>query len=228
MDLIEGIDLVIFDVAGTTAQDGGLVTRAFESAMVSLGVESGSEELREMIAYVNATMGERKIDVFTYLCKGDSARAERAHELFVNNYIQLVLDGELEEFDGITEFFAKLRIRNIAVAITTGFPREILDRIIESLHWREILDFSVAASEVAKGRPAPDMVQRVIALYSERTGLEITAASVAVLGDTESDMQSGVAAGAKVVAGVTSGAHTEAQLRAAGATHILAHATDLI
>jgi len=43
---------------------------------------------------------------------------------------------------------------------------------------------------------------------------------VAVAGDTESDMKAGRSAGASVVLGVTSGAHSAEELRAAGATEV--------
>ena len=39
---MENIGLVIFDVAGTTAKDEGLVVKAFISAAQSQGVEEGS------------------------------------------------------------------------------------------------------------------------------------------------------------------------------------------
>ena len=43
-----------------------------------------------------------------------------------------------------------------------------------------------------------------------------------MLGDTGSDVDSGLRAGAAIVAGTLTGAHDEQQLRAAGATHVVA------
>ena len=212
------IKLVVLDVAGTTAQDGGLVVRAFQIAMEP--TNPSQEELQEMTEYVLATMGQRKIDVFMHLCKGDADAAFEAHERFVTSYTDLVAEGELEEFDGVSDFFRELRQRGIGIGITTGFPREILDPIIYELGWSDLIDVSVAASEVDQGRPAPDMIFRTIDLYNKAKGLEVHADEVAVAGDTESDMKAGVTAGAAVVLGVTSGAGTEEQLRASGATDI--------
>ena len=212
------IKLVVLDVAGTTAQDGGLVVRAFQIAMEP--TNPSQEELQEMTEYVLATMGQRKIDVFMHLCKGDADAAFEAHERFVTSYTDLVAEGELEEFDGVSDFFRELRQRGIGIGITTGFPREILDPIIYELGWSDLIDVSVAASEVDQGRPAPDMIFRAIDLYNKANGLEVHADEVAVAGDTESDMNAGVTAGAAVVLGVTSGAGTEEQLRACGATDI--------
>ena len=227
MVTVKKIKFAIFDVAGTTAQDGGLVVEAFQSAMISLGTASGSPELEKMTDYVNATMGERKIDVFMHLCDGDSKRANLAHDRFVESYIGLVTAGKLEEFPGITDLFTRLRSNGIAVAITTGFPRDILDNIIDCLKWAPHIDFSVAASEVAMGRPAPDMIFRCIDLYNKRFNTHISAEDVAVIGDTESDMKSGVTAGAHLVVGVDTGTHTPDQLFHAGATHVLHGAVEL-
>jgi len=221
------IKMAVFDVAGTTAKDGGLVVQAFESAMAAMGSKLGTPEMDEMIKYVNSTMGERKIDVFMHLCGNDSGKANDAHDRFVESYIRLVKAGKLQEFDGVTALFDQLRERGISVGITTGFPRDILDSVISGLGWAPHLDFSVAASEVAQGRPAPDMIFRCIELYNSHFTAQITAADIAVIGDTESDMRAGVNAGAQIIAGVCTGAHKSDQLLRAGATHMLDAAVDL-
>jgi phosphonatase-like hydrolase len=222
------IKLAIFDVAGTTAKDDGLVVKAFQLALGVVGVVPGSSQMQEMTNYVNATMGERKMDVFLHLLGGDKMKANLVHEKFIASYIQLVKDGELEEFDGITPFFVELRSKNIGIAITTGFPREILDVIIDGLNWRRIIDISVAASEVSYGRPAPDMIFKAMQGFDLAKGINLIASEIAVIGDTRSDMESGTAAGAESVVGVASGAHTKDELIKAGATDVLDFATDLL
>ncbi len=222
------IKLVVFDVAGTTAKDDGLVVKAFREAMIQQGVERDSDELAKMVDYVEETMGQRKMDVFMHLCEGNAIAAAATHEIFIEQYNNLVANGELEEFDGISQLFATLRATNIGVAITTGFPRELLSSILNDLDWRERIDLSVASDEVAAGRPAPDMILRSIDLYRNLSNQEIEPSNVMVVGDTQSDMQSGVAAGARYIVGVTSGAHDELQLKTAGATHVFDGAAQLL
>ena len=222
------IKLVVFDVAGTTAKDDGLVVKAFREAMIQQGVERDSDELAKMVDYVEETMGQRKMDVFMHLCEGNAIAAAATHEIFIEQYNNLVANGELEEFDGISQLFATLRATNIGVAITTGFPRELLSSILNDLDWRERIELSVASDEVAAGRPAPDMILRSIDLYRNLSNQEIEPSNVMVVGDTQSDMQSGVAAGARYIVGVTSGAHDELQLKTAGATHVFDGAAQLL
>ncbi len=222
------IKLVVFDVAGTTAKDDGLVVKAFREAMIQQGVERDSDELAKMVDYVEETMGQRKMDVFMHLCEGNAIAAAATHEIFIEQYNNLVANGELEEFDGISQLFATLRATNIGVAITTGFPKELLSSILNDLDWRDKIDLSVASDEVAAGRPAPDMILRSIDLYRNLSNQEIEPSNVMVVGDTQSDMQSGVAAGARYIVGVTSGAHDELQLKTAGATHVFDGAAQLL
>jgi phosphoglycolate phosphatase len=215
------IKLCVFDVAGTTARDDGLVLRAFHAAVSSVGIHTGTDAFAKMTDYVNATMGQRKIDVFKALFPGDSARAEQAHARFVAAYNELVGQGLLEAFDGVLALFDGLAQRGIGVAITTGFPREILDRVLVALGWQGHVDVAVAASEVPCGRPAPDMVLRCLALYNAQRGACVVPEEVCLVGDTPSDMQSGLAAGAGRVVGVTTGIFAADALYAAGATHVL-------
>ncbi len=220
------IKLVVLDVAGTTAQDGGLVVRAFQVAMEP--TNPSVDELTEMTDYVLATMGQRKIDVFTHLCKGDAQAAFEAHERFVTAYTDLVAEGLLEEFDGVSAFFSELRKRGVGIGITTGFPREILAPIIIELGWSDLIDVSVAASEVDHGRPAPDMIFRALDLYNKANSLDLQVEELAIAGDTDSDMRAGVTAGVAIVLGVTSGAHSALELREAGATHVTESVVSLL
>jgi len=222
------VKLVVFDVAGTTATDDGLVVRAFENAMLARGIAPESAELRNNIKYVEETMGQRKIDVFLHITQGDAVAANSIHEIFIAKYNELVAAGELKEFDGISELFAVLRANDVGVAITTGFPRKLLNSILRNLEWRDRIDISVASDEVERGRPAPDMIFRALDLYANMADIDIAPEEIAVVGDTQSDMESGVTAGARFVIGVTSGAHPEDVLRKSGASHVLDSATQLL
>ncbi len=218
------IKLAIFDVAGTTAKDDGLVVQAFQDAISASGFSS--QEVEKMTEYVKATMGQRKIDVFTYLCDGNVSRVESMHEDFVSAYNSIVQHGFLEEFEGISHFFRELGACGVGIGITTGFPREILDPILSGLAWNDLIDVSVAASEVAQGRPAPDMVLRSVEIFNKMNESQISVNEVAVIGDTPSDVASGLSAQAGLVIAVTSGAFERTQLETLGADYVLNFATD--
>jgi phosphonatase-like hydrolase len=215
------IRMAVFDVAGTTARDDGLVVKAFRGALQSMNLNLKEGVGDQMIAYVKETMGHRKLDVFKQIFEGDIQKATHAHELFISQYLQLVKDGELEEFNGVQKLFDNLRESGVAIGITTGFPRVILNAIIDRLAWSSHIDFSVSAEEVKNGRPAPDMILRCVELYNKKFHADLKLDKVAVIGDTKSDMQAGVAAGAKFIVGVRTGAHNPQELLIGGATHLL-------
>ena len=219
--------LVLFDVAGTTIKDDGIVVKAFIRGLTSSGIQVTEPELAQMVDYVNATMGQRKIDVFRKLMGHDFNKANTLHNHFITAHEKLVREGAIIPIEGIEKTFYDLKFQGIRIGLTTGFPREILGQIITVLNWGKYLDVSVAASEVEAGRPAPDMIIKASGQVQREFGTTIAPENVAVVGDTVSDMGSGVAAKSKFIIGVTSGASSEGELFSAGATHVLPDATKI-
>ncbi|MFD7643687.1 phosphonatase-like hydrolase [Kitasatospora sp. NPDC059795] len=215
------VTLVVLDMAGTTVADDGLVELAFAAAARSQGVETGSPEHTAMLAHVRATMGESKISVFRHLF-GDEDRAQAANLAFEAAYDSLVDEGRCEALPGAAEAIAELRGRGLKVVLTTGFARTTQDRILDALGWQSVADLTLCPADAGRGRPYPDMV--LTALLRTRTD---SVRQIAVAGDTGYDMLTGARAGASVVAGVLTGAHDEARLRADGATHVLGSIAEL-
>ncbi|WP_317443555.1 phosphonatase-like hydrolase [Streptomyces collinus] len=217
------IRLVVLDMAGTTVADGGLVERAFAAAAAELGVEPGSAEHAEHLAYVRATMGESKISVFRHLF-GDEDRARRANTTFEKAYGELVDDGLIAPVPGAPEAIAELAGGGRTVVLTTGFARVTQDAILDALGWRDLVPLTLCPADAGgRGRPYPDMVLEAFV----RTKAAADVRQVAVAGDTSYDVLSGVRAGAGLVAGVRTGAHGDDAFRAAGATHVLDSVADL-
>ncbi|MFJ7147027.1 HAD family hydrolase [Streptomyces sp. NPDC100445] len=212
------IRLVVLDMAGTTVADGGLVEQAFETAAAELGVEPGSDDHAEKLAYVRATMGESKISVFRHLF-GTEDLARRANAAFEKAYGDLVDGGLIAPVPGAREAVERIRATGRTVVLTTGFARTTQDAVLDALGWRDLVPLTLCPADAGgRGRPYPDMVLEAFL----RTKAADDVRQVAVVGDTSYDMLSGVRAGAAVVAGVLTGAHREPELRRAGATHVLA------
>jgi phosphonatase-like hydrolase len=215
------IKMVAFDVAGTVLNDDGLVIAAFKAAFERTQPELWPTHGAQWTQYALNTMGQSKIDVFTELL-GDADRAQQANIAFEESYVSEIAKVGAVPIPGAEEIFAHLRSQGIAVALTTGFSRSTLDTLITELGWRDLVDVSVTPSEAGRGRPHPDMLQKAA------TTLGVTnPANVIVLGDTASDMKSGVAFGAGHVIGVLTGAHDELTLHDAGATTVVNSIADL-
>jgi phosphonatase-like hydrolase len=214
------IELVVLDMAGTTVVDDGVVEQAF--ARVADRVDLGPTLTRdEALRYVRDTMGRSKIEVFRHLTGGDEQLAQRANEQFEVAYGELVDESGVEPIEGAGGVIDALRASGVSVVLTTGFSPVTRDRLLDSLGWT--VDAALSPVDAGRGRPAPDLV--LTALLRTRAS---SVAAVAVVGDTVSDVLSGRSAGAGLVVGVTTGAHTREQLLAAGADVVLDGVRDLV
>jgi phosphoglycolate phosphatase len=214
------IQLAVIDMAGTTVADDGLVVTAFEAAATAAGVpESGAERDRAR-QYVLDTMGQSKISVFRALFESEEM-AQRANAAFEQAYEALIADGLAKPIEGAEQSITRLREAGIRVALTTGFSGTTQDKLLAALGWQSLADLVIAPGPGVRGRPSPDLILTAL------MRLEIDGVSnVAALGDTASDIESALRAGAAIAAGTTTGAHDEHQLRAAGATHIVGSVTE--
>ncbi|MGK2866122.1 MAG: phosphonatase-like hydrolase [Mycobacterium sp.] len=216
---MQPIELTVLDMAGTTVTDDGLVLHAFDAAATTLGVPDTGAERDAARTYVLDTMGQSKIEVFRHLF-GTEDRAQQANATFEKVYTASI-DGGIAEVPGAAKAITRLREAGIKVALTTGFSPATQQRIIDALGWDDIADLVLAPGDGGRGRPYPDLILNSLL----RTGID-DVAKVAVLGDTSSDILSGLRAGASIVAGTLTGAHDADTLNAAGATHVVASVAD--
>jgi phosphonatase-like hydrolase len=213
------IELAVVDMAGTTVVDNGLVLQAFDEAASAVGVPAEGDERESARRYVVDTMGQSKIEVFRTLFVAEK-RAQDANAAFETAYRNSI-DGGVWPVPGAAEAISQLREGGVKVVLTTGFSGATQALLLDALGWRDIADLVLAPGAGVRGRPYPDLVLSALM----RTGVD-DVAKVAVAGDTTSDVLSGLRAGAQIVAGTLTGAHDEAALRGAGATHVLGTIAD--
>lgn len=217
------IQLIVFDMAGTTVRDDNEVLHCFFEAAKQTNLVATAEK-------VNAMMGLPKKVVFQTLWAeqmgADStdylAHVDASYDCFRTVLEQHYHTQPVEPTVGCLELFDWLRSQSIAIALTTGFYREVTNIILTRLGWDQGLDptyyvgspestiqTSITPSEIYgnEGRPAPFMIQK--AMY--RLGIN-DPKTVVVIGDTPSDLDAGRHAGCLYVCGVTNGTHTKDQL----------------
>jgi phosphonatase-like hydrolase len=212
-------DLVVLDLAGTTIADRGEVPAAFEAALQESGLAYDPEE-------VNAWRGASKREVIGRLLarqdEAEPALADRAYRLFRTRLLERLDRAAPLSLPGTHETLARLKADRMGLALTTGFDREVVEAILSQVSWRTLLDAGVYGDDVARGRPAPDMILRAM----ERCNVD-DPRRVAVVGDTRLDLEAAWHAGAAWRVGVLTGAHDRATLEAAPHTHILDAVTAL-
>lgn len=214
------IQLVVFDMAGTTVYDGDAVNTCLRRALASIGVVVSRED-------VNRVMGLPKPVAIRGLLTATSSAAQEdvesmAASAFADFQRQMIYfygsDPDVRPIDGAERVFQQLKEHGIIVALDTGFTRHVADAILNRLGWNasEWIDVTVTSDEVANGRPYPDLIIRAM----ELAGVS-TAANVAKVGDTPSDLLQGTAAGCSIVIGVTQGSHTVSELAPYPHTHLV-------
>lgn len=216
------IAVACLDMAGTTVSDDGSVLAAFQAAVAEFGLVPGAAGYDEAITVVQDTMGQSKIEVFRTLLDAED-QAQRANRLFEASYAESVQAGLVAPLPGALETITALRAAGIKVCLCTGFAPVTRDAVLDALGWRPLIDLALSPADAGRGRPWPDMP--LTALLRLRGG---AVSELAVAGDTAADVESGLRAGAGLVAGVTTGSASRETLAAAGAPHILNSITGLL
>ena len=224
------IQLVVFDMAGTTVDDSGskVLTCLIEAARAH-DLPGSPEEL-------NALMGMNKREVFGMLAArrmeassdpyAGSIEAEQLADKALATFVasmRRAYEEHLSPIAGAEDTFAFLRARGIKIAIDTGFDSAVGGLIMERLNWPgRLIDQVVYSSDVPRGRPAPYMIFRAM----ERLDID-DVHQVMKLGDSPADLEEGYNAGCGEVIGVLSGAHGVATLGLYYHTRLLPSVADL-
>lgn len=218
------IELVVFDIGGTTMVDNGQVPRAFEDVVRRHGIAMTPDEVarwrgaskREAVAYF----------VRRHYGADDAQNAARMAQIYgdFKDHLRHTFGSEgVQAIAGAAETFAWLHARHIKCALTSGFDRDIVQLILEALRWdQRVIDATVSGDEVRQGRPAPYMIFRAM----EQCGV-LSVQAVANVGDTVLDMESGRNAGVALNVAVLSGAHARDKLASSPQTHIVDSVADL-
>jgi phosphonatase-like hydrolase len=215
---IKSIQLVVFDMAGTTIQDNKEVESTFARACASTGLPVNEERIL-------ALQGYSKIQVFDMLWKErlgeDHPELKENIAVSYDYFCQILeehyLTNPVYPTEGCLEVFEFLKEREIKIALTTGFYRKVTNIILEKLGWLDglnanyvgngLINASIASDEVPKGRPEPYMIRQAMKLLNVHDSFRVIN-----IGDTPSDLKSGIRAGCRLSLGVTNGTHTRQQL----------------
>lgn len=220
---MSGIQLVVFDMAGTTVKDNDEVQDCFFQAAKQTELKAESDRIVSMMGWTKRRVFET---LWAQQIGGDHPdypdRVETSYHRFKQVLENHYRTQPVEPTDGCLEVFDWLKSRGIKIGLNTGFYRAVTDIILNRLGWdkglgdrhigsdESIIQVSVTPSEIynREGRPAPYMIQK--AMY--QVGVS-DPKSVIVMGDTPSDLAAGMNASCRLSLGVTNGTHSREQLQ---------------
>jgi HAD superfamily hydrolase (TIGR01549 family) len=129
------------------------------------------------------------------------------------------LIGEVEAMKGASELLEELRGEGIRAILASSAKAEEVERYLDLLDARELIEGWTTAADVERTKPYPDLVHAAL----EKVGCEGPALMV---GDSTWDVKAAEAAGVPTLA-VLSGGFSEAELREAGAAEVCASIGEL-
>lgn len=218
-----GIQVVVFDMAGTTVDEGNVVYKTLQQVVNNHGgaitletvlEQGGGKEKRQAIQ-----------DLLTSVYSGAelAKRVDKAYADFKET-LAVAYDGlKVIPCPGVVELFAFLRKRGMKIVLNTGYNEDTARSLVTKLAWTAGRDFDllVTADMVKNSRPAPDM----ILLAMKQLGVNDPGA-VAKIGDTAIDIEEGRTAECGLLVGVTTGAQTRDQIATAQPHYIIDHLSE--
>jgi len=222
-NILQGIDLVVCDMAGTTVQEGGIVYQTLRRVMVEHGLDVSE-------AAMGPWHGARKESVIEHFARNAGCRDVEATVEVLSKKFEVSIDdayfsdnakiGPID--DRLMVWFQQLRASGIKIGLDTGYPRNIQEGLIQKLGFTTAVDSYISSYDVPEGRPYPYMIHTLM----ERLGVA-DVRRVAKVGDSVRDIEMGRNAGCGLVVGVLSGADKAEELFAAGADLVVDVVTDL-
>ena len=212
------ISLVAFDIAGTLMEDTGVLARSFLQTFEVSGIPASEAEIQKM-------RGAAKRDVIKHFAVKHlgqkyaqiEEKVDEAYSTFRRLLEENYRKEDTKPIAGAEDTLEWFRDREILIATTTGFYRQVRDLVLEKLGWDgSFFDCNVCSDDVPRGRPAPYMIFECMGT------LKISDVhKVIVIGDTPLDLQAGCNAGCEGVIGVLSGSHGIETLGITRHTHII-------
>lgn len=212
------INLVIFDMAGTSINEDNLVYKTIQRMMTLHGVEVSLETVLELGA------GKEKRTAIADIAEAvvgsggvSSDWIDGVHQAFKDELDRAYASEHMEVFPSVVKVIQELRSKGIKVGFNTGYSRPVAERILTRCGVKvgEDIDALATATDVSNGRPAPDMIDLIC------QQLDIPADQAVKIGDSAIDIDEGRSAGVKWAIGVTTGAQTRQLLEKARPDYVL-------
>ena len=195
------IKLVMFDLAGTTVDDKvkgiPLVVIAMKDSFNKHGLNIEPET-------VNKYRGLEKKDAIRCIIENELCSHTSSSinvEVLFNDFkvfLKKHLSSIKNEIPGTSEVFRQLKSWGVKIAVGSGFPHDVVESVVSTLKWKDLVDCICSAEKAGRGRPHPAMIQEAM----KCCGIT-NPRSVVKIGDTKADIDEGKNAGCWTVAVLT-------------------------
>lgn len=221
------VELVVFDIAGTTVKDNGEIASAFQNGLKEYGYDVP-------VAKINPLMGYKKTEAIKKMLTEYELQKDKITEELVSTihqrFLELMINyystsEEITPLPFVEEVFSQLKKKEIKIGLDTGFSKEITDIIINRLGWLrdKKIDMVISSNEVKAGRPFPYMIEEMMKISDVKDPKKVIK-----VGDTEVDINEGINAGCLYSIAVTTGAFTREELAVYNPSFIIDDLKELV
>ncbi len=183
---------VIFDLDGLLVDTEPLHRRVFNATLARHGVDYEIQEEEFGRAFVGIPQCKNSAYLITRF--GMRASADELTHEHIANYERIIADPKnLTLMPGACVLFDELQGRGVPMAVASGSPRSQVETIVRGLGIAALFRTIVTGSDVAKGKPAPDVYLRAC------DELRMNAARCIAIEDSASGAMAAQAAGLRVV-----------------------------
>ena len=215
MSEVPAVSLVCCDLANI-AIDGSIVERAFAEAIATQGIVAGTQDyVRSMVRFDRAK-SRPPADVLYELFEGDEPRAQAASLAFDRSFRAAAERFGVGLPPDLVAVLGKIAGSGAKICLISALSRGASGEMLARLCRAGVADHALCADDSPRGFPWPDPVLTAMLRLGAGDVRE-----VAVISATESGVQAGYRAGARIVAGIGEGSRRVTALRQAGATHMV-------
>lgn len=168
--LKDKIKLIVFDISGTLIDHGSLVTvHTFQKAFKKYKIIVRPELIIKDMG-ISKDRHIKKILKHSYIHNQIIKNKINEKNLYYNlkvNFDKILKTEVKNKFDYISGFNSLIKYlekKNILIALTTGYPRPILNFILQRFKKEKkfVPDYAVSATDVKRGRPYNDMIIKIL------------------------------------------------------------------
>ncbi|CAK0802148.1 unnamed protein product [Prorocentrum cordatum] len=162
--VLENIDLMVCDMAGTTVQ-GGLVYKTLQLSMKEYGLDVSDEAIGPW----HGAKKEAVIEHFARQAGTPEHELESRINMIGDAFVKSIEESYFSEATTIEHidtslfsYFKDLKKAGVKIALDTGYPQNIQEGLVKRLGFDKVVDGWISSYDVPEGRPYPYMIHRLM------------------------------------------------------------------
>jgi len=203
--------LCIFDLDGTTADSVGAIAHTANECLTLYGLKQNPIEDYKMFA------GEGQFELIKRALKAAGDKELKLYDQVMPKYIELFKTGciyNVVSYPGVIDMLKEMKQAGLKIAILSNKQNDNTVKVVEKIFGKQFFDVILGQKETHNRKPSPE------GAYIIMKELKVKAEECLYVGDTGTDMETGINAGIDTV-GVTWGFRTRQELALAKAKYIV-------